>query len=249
MKETTELQLNYPKGTDHRPSPCYFTYYSQVEQVQEPVPSDSPEVAQATISKMVEYTAERSSQGQVHLMVRRPETCLLLFGLHGAICLSLGVTDYTDFTRSHQDLGNLVSTYQVGNSHYVMIVYRCLVEYLKGIASQIHQTHTGHPPTQVWLRITSQPGSPSSLTNQSPPDDQLRIFVDLAKFHSNPEPSNVTDLSLSFPYHPRVTLEEISEDCDPALPSGTQTTESPEVPSQTDDTPVQDLDQDPRFTM
>lgn len=186
--------------SDPQLTDCYLDYSTEIESVEHKI-----KPGEEAITKLVDLTVARSTRGEVHLLVRRQSTCVILFGRNGALCVSLGLTDYGKLTQSHRELGNLVYEYQAGGKTYVTIVYRCLVEYLKGIAEQQYHLATNKEPDNVFLKVTSL-HKESQVTNLPPPSTDRSPYIKLDTYHANPEPSRTDDINLSFTHSPVALL-------------------------------------------
>jgi hypothetical protein len=166
------------KTPGYTPDHCYLDWYSKAEQVVQPIPSDRSKLEEFQ-EEVIQLITSREQQEQPHLMIRNPEAVQLIFGTRGGICLTMGISDYSDFTQGHVELGHLVHEFQDGPDTYLTLVHRTMAKQLKGVAERIFEINYGRLPTDVFLRITSKTDTKPILTNCTPGDTQLGKYLSL----------------------------------------------------------------------
>lgn len=188
-KQFTMVKLDIPQQFIDSYTPgyssdcCYLDLYSEVETIVRPEPKDETELT-AYQESVVQLMIDREDKGQVHLMIRTASAVQLLFGKQGGMCLTMGISDYSDFTTSHLGLGNLVHTYQDGDDTYLTLVHRNIAKQLKGVAEKIFDMNLEYPPSSVYLRISSKSGAKSLITNQTPSQSDMVKYINLKDVES-----------------------------------------------------------------
>jgi hypothetical protein len=164
---------------NYHPNHCYFNYNSGVDTPSFKIP-DEPVKEQQLQDSIIANLVDHEVQGQVSLTILNPPNIQLLVSRRGAICVSLGISDYTPLLATQQQLGNLSYQFQDKGKTYLTLVHRRVASQLKGIAQKICQAGGLAPPEKVYLRIQSKPNTPSEISNITPSQDQLVKYLDLS---------------------------------------------------------------------
>lgn len=164
---------------NYHPNHCYFNYNSGVDTPSFKIP-DEPVKEQQLQDSIIANLVDHEVQGQVSLTILNPPNIQLLVSRRGAICVSLGISDYTPLLATQQQLGNLSYQFQDNGETYLTLVHRQVAAQLKGIAQKIYQVGGLSPPEKVYLRIQSKPNTPSEISNITPSQEQLVKYLDLS---------------------------------------------------------------------
>ena len=178
---TVDIRQQFLRGDSSKISTteCYLTYQSVAKIETYPLGSQATggeRFSEQVVNRLIQADLE----GQVALPIISPEAIQLVVGQQGALCLTLGLTDYTSLTASQRDLGNIVYQYHQSDGEYVTIIHRKIASQLKGVAEQMYQANFSSLPKAVQLRVTSKPESKTTLTNRIPSQESQVKYHNLS---------------------------------------------------------------------
>ena len=159
---------------------CYLTYHSKADSQVIQLSQEKSE-RDALTEKTVAKIFQDNQKGQVNLMVRQENMIVLLTSKLGAICVSLGLPDYSRDVEFNKVLGELIHQYydQEKKETYISLMHSGMVEQAKGSAEMMYEAYYGTPPKHVYLRVSSAPGKASELTNVKPEGWKIDKYINL----------------------------------------------------------------------
>lgn len=150
---------------------CFICYQSCPDIVSI---KDDDKTIDELIDTMMDEIDSRPHQNYIENINRFARQINVIFGSRGAICLTLGIDDYSKaIDLKHLRRNNFVGTFIRDGDTYIVIILKNILFQLCSFASQTFKHQIGELPKYIKLSVKSKETNSGSIIHNTIPSEQL----------------------------------------------------------------------------
>ena len=89
------------------------------------------------------------------------------------MCFTLGINDYSDYTKISKERGEYVHEFTIDDTKYVSVLNKQYEQSLIDTCFKAYQLAYGKHPKEIYIKVSSKEEVPSKLFNYSPEEGDI----------------------------------------------------------------------------
>ena len=149
---------------------CYIQYYSEVGQFDL---GDSNSVRTNLLdnnSSILFDQLSNTTKNLPSISIVSNDKVLVIYGKQYGMCFTLGIMDYSNYTKSFITNGDYYHEYMVDDVKFVSILSKNLQQTLIDSCIALYLTAYGKAPEEIYIKVSSKKEYPTKLIFEEPDD-------------------------------------------------------------------------------